>query len=97
MRGIHEASQFSAEGVDLIVIEDLHAGEKAVSMEGLNLLVREAVLLPDAFVGGRLAEGAGGCVEFGKVLNGRRDGGRGHGCCPGNGMGRGPSQDFLHQ
>ena len=48
-------------------------------MEGLDLLVGEAELLPVLFGRGWVAEGTGGGVEFGVVLNRRWDGGGGYG------------------
>lgn len=64
-------------------------------MEGLNLFVAQAVLLPFLFVCGWLAESAGRGVEFGEVLDGRRGCRGDHGGLPGMDWARGPSREFY--
>ena len=68
-------------------------------MEGLDLVVGQAVSLPVVFVGRWVAEGAGGSVEFGVVLNRRGDrrgdGCGGHGDVPEMRWARGPTREFY--
>ena len=64
-------------------------------MEGLDLIVGEAVLLPIGFAGGRLPEGAAGGVEFGEVANCRRAGGGGHCGVRGVGWASAPTREFY--
>ena len=94
MGWLHEAGELRAQSFDLIVIEDLHAGEETVAVEGLHLFVGETVLLPFVFACGLGAEGAGGGMEFGEVVNRSWWSWR---VLRGNGLGVEALAGFLHQ